>query len=89
MFRLDQNLDWIHVLPSLEARYKTIRFLSESLCPDIQGGAIPRLKTPLAAAYIYGYLFAGDTRGAPLSNMTMLELLDGMGHRKNDECKMR
>jgi len=28
----------------------------------------------------YGYLFPGDKKGAPLSNMAMLELLDGMGY---------
>jgi integrase len=28
----------------------------------------------------YGYLFPGDKKDAPLSNMAMLELLDGMGH---------
>ncbi|CAB3803088.1 hypothetical protein LMG28614_05738 [Paraburkholderia ultramafica] len=29
---------------------------------------------------MYGYLFPGDKKGAPLSNMAMLELLDGMGY---------
>jgi len=28
----------------------------------------------------YGYLFPGDKKDAPLSNMAMLELLDGMGY---------
>jgi predicted DNA-binding transcriptional regulator AlpA len=28
----------------------------------------------------YGYLFPGDKKGAPLSNMAMLELPDGMGY---------
>jgi integrase len=28
----------------------------------------------------YGYLFPGDKKGSPLSNMAMLELLDGMGY---------
>jgi integrase len=28
----------------------------------------------------YGYLFPGEKKGSPLSNMAMLELLDGMGY---------